>query len=60
MRSCIREQRDRLESEGLDVSRILDGVSETPVAAETLRNFGTIVGSRPGDGKTQPTGHTRG
>lgn len=46
MRSYIKEQTDELESAGLDVSELLRAVVETPVAAETLRNFARIVEGR--------------
>jgi len=46
MRSYIKEQTYGLELAGTDVSRLLCEVAETPVAAETLRNFGKIVKGR--------------
>jgi GMP synthase (glutamine-hydrolysing) len=46
MRSYIEEQAEELKSAGLDVSNLLRAVSETPVAAETLRNFARIVEGR--------------
>jgi len=46
MRSYIKEQAKELKSAGLDVSDLLRAVSETPVAAETLRNFARIVEGR--------------
>jgi GMP synthase (glutamine-hydrolysing) len=49
MRSYIHEQAEELESAGLNVSKILYCVSETPFAAETLRNFGNLVKRRLAD-----------
>ncbi len=46
MRSYIREQAYELESAGIEVSRLLDGVSETPTAAQILRTFGSLVVER--------------
>lgn len=46
MRSYIREQAYELESAGMEVSRLLDGVSETPAAAQILRTFGSFVVER--------------
>jgi Ethanolamine utilization protein EutJ (predicted chaperonin) len=46
MRSYIREQAYELESAGMEVSRLLDGVSETPTAAQILRTFGSLVVER--------------
>jgi GMP synthase (glutamine-hydrolysing) len=43
MRSYIQEQKHALASAGRDVSQILDSVSETPVAAQVLRNFSRFV-----------------
>jgi hypothetical protein len=39
-KSYMEEQKKELVETGLDVSRLLDSVSETPVAAEILWNFG--------------------
>jgi GMP synthase (glutamine-hydrolysing) len=49
MRSYIDEQTEELESAGLDVSKLHYNVSETPFAAETLRNFGSLITRRPAD-----------
>jgi GMP synthase (glutamine-hydrolysing) len=49
MRSYITERADELESAGMDVPRLLDEVTETPVAAQTLSNFGAVVRERLGD-----------
>ncbi len=43
MRSYIREQKDELEAAGRNVAELLDTVSETPFAAQTLQNFGSVV-----------------
>jgi len=43
MRSYIEEQQNELESAGLDVSQLLESVSETPIAAQVLKNFGYFV-----------------
>jgi len=55
MRSYIQEQTDELKAAGMDVSKILSAVEETPVAAETLRNFGNIVRERLTNRSMQPT-----
>ena len=49
MRSYINEQAEELKSAGLDSSELFRAVSETPVAAETLRNFARIVEGRLAD-----------
>jgi len=46
MRAYIREQADKLASAGLDVVELLRVVAETPVAAETFRNFARVVERR--------------
>jgi GMP synthase (glutamine-hydrolysing) len=46
MRSYIQEQANELESAGVEVSRLLDRVSETPIAAQILRTFGSLVVER--------------
>ena len=46
MRSYILEQKKALVSAGRDVSQILDSVSETPAAAQVLKNFGRFVNDR--------------
>jgi hypothetical protein len=46
MLSYIQEQTNELESAGFDVSQLLDSVSETPIAAQVLRKFGTFVVDR--------------
>ncbi len=46
MRSYIREQKDELEEAGRNVPELLNRVSETPYAAQTLRNFGNVVKER--------------
>jgi len=46
MRSYIEEQADELDSAGLDVPKLLCSVTETPVAAKTLRNFARMVEGR--------------
>lgn len=43
IRSYIQQQRKELASVGQDVSRLLHGVSETPLAARILREFGRFV-----------------
>lgn len=43
MRSYIVAQADELESEGRNVTKLLNGVEETPFAAQVLRNFARIV-----------------
>lgn len=43
MRSYIHEQSSELESAGLDIPKLLDSVSETPIAAQIIRNFGNLV-----------------
>ncbi|OPL11757.1 MAG: glutamine amidotransferase [delta proteobacterium ML8_D] len=43
MRSYIQEQKNELDAAGMDVPKLLDTVEETPVAVQTLRNFGNIV-----------------
>ncbi len=52
LRSYIREQKEELEVAGRNVTELLNTVSETPYAAQTLRNFGKVVkesltGKRP-------------
>jgi GMP synthase (glutamine-hydrolysing) len=49
MRSYIQEQTNELESAGLDISQLLDSVSETPIAVQILRNFGNFVADRQAD-----------
>lgn len=46
LRSYIREQKDELEAAGRNVPELLNRVSETPYAAQALRNFGRIVKER--------------
>ena len=46
MRSYIKEQADKLESAGLDIPGLLRAVTETPMAAKTLRNFAHLVDAR--------------
>jgi hypothetical protein len=46
MRSYIQEQTNELESAGLDVTQLLCAVSETPIAAQILKNFGQFVVDR--------------
>jgi GMP synthase (glutamine-hydrolysing) len=46
MKSYIEEQKKELVEMGLDVSRLLDSVSDTPVAAEILWNFGRYAMER--------------
>ena len=46
MESYILEQADELTSAGLNVRELLRAVAETPVAAQTIRNFGRVVESR--------------
>jgi GMP synthase (glutamine-hydrolysing) len=50
MRSYIQEQKDELDAAGMDVPKLLGTVEETPVAAQTLRNFGNIVIERLANG----------
>ena len=60
MRSYIQEQTKELESAGLDVSRLLYAVSETPIAVQILRNFGKFVVTRLSNKAMQPPCCTRG
>jgi GMP synthase (glutamine-hydrolysing) len=46
MRSYIMAQADELEQAGRNVSELLHSVSETPVAAQIIRNFARIVEER--------------
>ena len=46
MRSYINEQEEELKSAGLDSAELCRTVSETPVAAEPLRNFARLVEER--------------
>lgn len=46
MSSYIEEQADELESAGRNVSELLRGVVETPIAAETIKNFARLVEGR--------------
>jgi len=46
MRSYINEQEEELKSAGLDSAKLCHTVSETPVAAELLRNFARLVEER--------------
>ena len=46
MRAYINEQEEELKSAGLDSAELCRTVSETPVAAETLRNFARLVEER--------------
>jgi GMP synthase (glutamine-hydrolysing) len=46
MRSYIEAQADVLETTGLDVQGLLCAVTETPIAAKTLRNFARFVEER--------------
>jgi GMP synthase (glutamine-hydrolysing) len=46
MRSYIREQKDELEAAGRNFPELLNTVSETPFAAQTLQNFGNMVKER--------------
>mgnify|MGYP001822359532 FL=1 len=46
MRSYIEAQADVLETTGLDVPGLLCAVTETPIAAKTLRNFARFVEER--------------
>lgn len=46
MRSYIQEQAVELESAGVDILQLLNAVSETPVAAQLLKQFGNFVQSR--------------
>lgn len=43
MRSYIKEEAGEIESANLDVSQLLDAVSETPIAAQTLKRFAKFV-----------------
>jgi hypothetical protein len=57
MRSYIKEEAGEIESAGLDVSQLLYAVSETPIAAQTLKRFAKFVNGRLT--AMQPTGNTR-
>lgn len=46
MRSYIQQQAGELQTAGIDVSQLLNAVSETPVAAQLLKQFGNFVQSR--------------
>ncbi|MGD9217635.1 MAG: glutamine amidotransferase [Desulfobacteraceae bacterium] len=46
MRSYIEEQPDKLVSAGLDISQLLDSVSQTPISTQLLRKFGNFVADR--------------
>lgn len=46
MRCYIKEDAASLESLGLNVPELLHAVEETPIAAQTLRNFGRFVEDR--------------
>jgi len=46
MRSYIMEEADDIRAAGQDVAEILGTISETPFAAETLRNFARFVEER--------------
>lgn len=46
MRSYILEQAKELESAGMELSPLLEGVSEAPVATQILRTFGSLVVER--------------
>jgi GMP synthase (glutamine-hydrolysing) len=59
MRSYIQEQKDDLDAAGMDVARLLSTVGETPFAAQTLRNFGSIVRERLAN-QSIPTRYTHG
>jgi hypothetical protein len=58
MRSYIKEEAGEIASAGLDVSQLLDGVSETPIAAQTLKRFAWFVNNRLNKREMQPTGNT--
>jgi len=55
MRSYIQEQKNELKSAGLNVSQLLDSVSETPIAAQVLRRYGNFVVDRMANKAMQPT-----
>jgi GMP synthase (glutamine-hydrolysing) len=46
MRAYIQEETNELESAGLDIHQLLDSVTETPIAAQLLKNFGNFVIAR--------------
>ena len=51
MRSYIETERDELGATGRDVPGMLSAVSETPISAQTLRNFARIVEGRMAEPK---------
>jgi GMP synthase (glutamine-hydrolysing) len=46
MRSYIQEQESELDAAGMDVTKILASVRDTPIAAQILKRFGSIVSAR--------------
>lgn len=60
MRSYIQEQSDELESVGVEISQLMHAVSETPVAAQTLRIFCNFAVKRSASQLIQTTRCTRG
>jgi GMP synthase (glutamine-hydrolysing) len=60
MRSYIKEQTSELDSAGIDLSHLLNSVSETPIAAQILRRFAKFVNGRTSHETMQRTRHTRG
>ncbi len=47
MSAYIKEDERKLASAGVDVDRLLSTVDQTPIAAQTLANFGRFVKNRP-------------
>lgn len=46
MKSYIQEQKDELEAVGMDVEKIMLDVAPTPVAAQLIQNFASLVKDR--------------
>ena len=46
MRSYIQEQKNELKCDGLDITRLLSGIEETPVASQIRKRFGSFVVDR--------------